>query len=113
MQLAVAALVARQLTTQWVEVQSEEMAPLAALWITPDVSQLVEPQLEEMAPDLCSTHRRRMVLPIQAVVVAVRTTVLAAAVDQESSLFVFHFLLHRLFRHPRQLLALHALVQAW
>ena len=111
MQLVVAVLVVRQLTTQLVEVQSEEMDPLVALLNGPNVSQLVEAQLEGMAPDLCSTHRRRMVLPIQAVVVAVRTTVLAAAVDQESSLFVFHFLLHRLFRHPRQLLALHAQVQ--
>ena len=111
MQLAVAALVARQLTTQWVGVQSEEMAPLAALWITPDVSRLVEPQLEEMAPDLCSAHRRRMVLPIREVVAVAPTTELPAAADQESSLFVIHFLLHRLFRHPRQLLALHARVQ--
>ena len=111
MQLAVAVLVARQLITQWVGVQSEEMALLAALWITPDVSQLVEPQLGEMAPDRCSTHRRRMVLPIQAVVVAVRTTVLAAAADQELSLFAFCFQLHRLFRLTQQLLALHAMVQ--
>jgi hypothetical protein len=111
MQLAVAVLVARQLTTQWVEVQSEEMAPLAALLITPYVSQLVEAQLEGMAPDLCSTHRRRMVLPILAVVAVAPTTELLAVAVQESSLFVFHFLLHRLFRRPRQLLALHARVQ--
>jgi len=111
MQLAVAVLVAHQLTTQWVEVQSEEMAPLAALWIGVNVSRWVEAQLEETAPDLCLTHRRRMVLPIRAVVVAVRTTVLAVVADQESSLFVFHFLLHRLFRRPRQLLALHARAQ--
>ena len=84
-QLAVAVLVARQLTTELVEVQSEEMAPLAAQWITPNVNQLVEFQSEEMAPDLCSTHRRRMVLPTREVVAVVRTTVLRAVVDQESS----------------------------
>ena len=102
-QLAVAVLVARQLTTelvevQLVEVQSEEMAPLAAQWITPNVNQLVEFQSEEMAPDLCSTHRRRMVLPTREVVAVVRTTVPRAVEDQESSLFVFQFQLHPLFR---------------
>ena len=111
MQLAVAVLVAHQLTTQWVEVQSEEMAPLAALWIGVNVSRWVEAQLEETAPDLCSTHRRRMVLPILAVVAVAPTTELLAVAVQESSLFVFHFQLHRLFRHPRQLLALRARVQ--
>jgi hypothetical protein len=84
-QLAVAVLVARQLTTELVEVQSEEMAPLAALWNTPIVNQLVEFQSEEMAPDLCSTHRQPMVSPTREVVAVVRTTVLRAVVDQESS----------------------------
>jgi hypothetical protein len=54
---------------------------------------------------------RRTELPIQAVVVAVRRTELAAVADQELSLFVIHCQLRRLFRHPRQLLALHAQVQ--
>jgi hypothetical protein len=111
MQLAVAVLVARQLTTQWVEVQSEEMDPPVALLNGLNVSQLVEAQLEGMAPDLCSTHRRRMVLPILAVVAVAPTTELLAVAVQESSLFVILCQLHRLFRHPRQLLALHARVQ--
>jgi hypothetical protein len=74
-------------------------------------SRSVEAQSEEMVPELTPIHRRRMVLPIQAVVVAVRTTVLAVVADQESSLFVIHCQPHRLFRHPRQLLALHAQAQ--
>jgi len=44
-----------------------------------------------------------MVSPIQVVAVEVRRTVLAVAVDQESSLFVIQFLLHHLFRQRQQL----------
>jgi hypothetical protein len=74
-------------------------------------SRSVEAQSEEMVPELTPVHRLRMALPTQVAVVVARITALAAVADQESSLFVIHFLLHRLFRHPRQLLALHALVQ--
>jgi hypothetical protein len=111
MQLAVAVLVAQRPTTQWVEVQSEEMAPLAALLNTPDVSQLVEAQLEEMALDLCSTHRRRTVLPILAVVAVAPTTELLAVAVQELSLFAIHFLQHHSIRQSQLSLAHLARVQ--
>ena len=61
----------------------------------------VEVPLEEMGRAEMQTQWRRTELLTPAVAVAVHRTVLAVAVDQESSLFVMQFLLLRLFRRPQ------------
>jgi hypothetical protein len=75
----------------------------------------VEAQLEEMALEITQALLRQMVPLAPVVVVVVRRAdleaVMAVVADQESSLFVMHCQLHRLFRRPRQLLALHARAQ--
>jgi hypothetical protein len=88
MRLAEAVLVVRQLTSRSVEALSEEKAL-----------------------ELATTHSLRMVLPIQAVVVAARITAQAAVVDQELSLFVIHFQLRHSIRQFQLSLAHLALVQ--
>jgi hypothetical protein len=61
-------------------------------------SQKVEVQSEAKALELATTLRRRMVLPTQVVVAAAQTMAREVVEDQESSLFVFQFQPHHLFR---------------
>ena len=100
------------------------MAVAAVAELTPTVAvttlmaeALVVPVAAEMAAVLAmavapiSTARRELQTLAAAVEEQILNQLSLAMADQESSLFVMHCQLHRLFRRPRQLLALHARAQ--